>query len=102
MPAMDEPTYDAFSGQRAHKVTEQEAEEMFVAAVITAADREPVYVVVGEDAEVVVDRKAFLDRVEAFVPVLIDKGLGDAAIIVAGHPDEWETLREQVVPPADL
>lgn len=68
-------------------------EGVFVAAVEHAAAREPVFVVLGTGERD--DRLA--ERIGDRCPIIRDAELmGDdeAAIIVAGNPDEWEAMRK--------
>lgn len=80
--------HDLHSGEYVGDVPD--AVEAFLLAVRAAADREPVYVVVGSGPP-----DDFVGRVSAVCHVVEDPQLVDGALIVAGDPSEWEPLEEQ-------
>lgn len=70
--------------------TTDDLEAVFLAAVEHAQKQGPCYVVVGTGSP-----PGFDDRIRALgAPILVDAALEDAALILAGTPDEWTGLDE--------
>lgn len=75
---------DITTGRRRGRTADLEA--TFLAAVQEALAKEPCYVVLGTGSP-----DGFADRIrELGAPIVTDAALADAALIVAGKPEEWE------------
>jgi hypothetical protein len=85
----DGTVYDLMGNERGKTA---DVEAVFLAAVERASELEggAVYVVMGADHP-----EGFEAKIRELCPVVRDDQIKDAAVILAGTPDEWEEFRDQ-------